>query len=122
MFTRWRADSEIPLKEIIARVRMLVIDDQDFPYVKLFKRDGYNVEKWKDVGRLVQIEEGDYVFRDVRMNPRRGNQRLVNTLTLVDGEALPRRPELPLHPWSGIPEWQRGVLPPDQEPWDRQKS
>jgi len=68
---------------------------------------------------LFQIEEGDYVFRDVRMNPRRGNQRLINTLTMVDGEVLPQTPELPLHPWAGIPEWQRGVLPPDQEPWDR---
>jgi dihydroorotase len=68
---------------------------------------------------LFQIEEGDYVFRDVRMNPRRGNQRLINTLTMVDGQVLPRTPELPLHPWSGIPELQRGVLPPDQEPWNR---
>jgi dihydroorotase len=68
---------------------------------------------------LFQIEEGDYVFRDVRMNPRRGNQRLINTLTMVGGEVLPQMPELPLHPWAGIPEWQRGVLPPDQEPWER---
>ena len=68
---------------------------------------------------LFQIEEGDYVFRDVRMNPRRGNQRLINTLTMVDGNVLPQTPELPLHPWSAIPEWQRGVLPPDQEPWER---
>jgi dihydroorotase len=68
---------------------------------------------------LFQIEEGDYVFRDVRMNPRRGNQRLINTLTMVNGDVLPQTPELPLHPWSGIPEWQRGVLPPDQEPWER---
>lgn len=60
MFTRRIADSEIPLKEIIVRVRILVIDDQEFPYVKLFKRDGYNVEKWKDVGKLAQIEQGDY--------------------------------------------------------------
>jgi dihydroorotase len=68
---------------------------------------------------LFQIEEGDYVFRDVRMNPRRGNKRLINTLTMVEGEVLPQMPELPLHPWSGTPEWQRGVLPPDQEPWER---
>jgi CheY-like chemotaxis protein len=60
MFTRRIADSEIPLKEIVARVRILVIDDQDFPYVKLFKRDGYNIERWKDVGKLTQVEQGDY--------------------------------------------------------------
>lgn len=51
---------EIPLKEIIGRVRILVIDDQEFPYVKLFKGDGYNVDKWKDVSKLAQIEQGDY--------------------------------------------------------------
>jgi hypothetical protein len=28
---------------------------------------------------------------------------------------LPRVPELPLQPWSGIPEWQRGVKPPDED-------
>jgi CheY-like chemotaxis protein len=60
MFNKYRPNSEIPLKEIIGRVRILVIDDQEFPYVKLFKRDGYNVDKWRDVGKLAQIEEGDY--------------------------------------------------------------
>jgi CheY-like chemotaxis protein len=60
VFTKRRADFEIPLNEIIARIRILVIDDQDFPYVKLFKRDGYNVEKWKDVDKLTQIEQGGY--------------------------------------------------------------
>jgi CheY-like chemotaxis protein len=53
-------EAEIPLKEIISRVRILVIDDQEFPYVKLFKRDGYSVDKWRDVTRLVEIEQGDY--------------------------------------------------------------
>jgi dihydroorotase len=64
---------------------------------------------------VFQIEEGDYVFRDVHMNPRQGSKRLVNTLTMVGGEVLQRVEERPLHPWSGIPEWQRGVKPPDQE-------
>lgn len=64
---------------------------------------------------LFRMERGDYVFRDVRMNPRRGSQRLIGTLTMIDGEVLPRVPELPLHPWSGIPEWQRGVKPPEED-------
>jgi dihydroorotase len=64
---------------------------------------------------IFRIEEGDYVFRDVQMNPRRGSKRLINTLTMVGGEVLPRVDERPLHPWAGIPEWQRGVKPPDQE-------
>lgn len=60
MLSRSRAETEIPLKQIIARVRILVIDDQEFPYVKLFRRDGYNVDKWKDVSRLAHIEQGEY--------------------------------------------------------------
>jgi dihydroorotase len=64
---------------------------------------------------LFRLEEGDYVFRDVQMTPRRGNQRLINTLTMIDGEVLPLLPELPLHPWAAVPEWQRGVLPPEQD-------
>ena len=31
------------LQQIVDRARILVIDDQDFPYQTLFKRDGYNV-------------------------------------------------------------------------------
>lgn len=60
LLSRSRAGTEIPLKQIVARVRILVIDDQEFPYVKLFRRDGYNVDKWKDVSKLTQIEQGDY--------------------------------------------------------------
>jgi dihydroorotase len=64
---------------------------------------------------LFRLEEGDYVFRDVHMNPRRGSKRLINTLTMIDGEVLPHIPESPLHPWAAIPEHQRGVMPPDRE-------
>ena len=64
---------------------------------------------------IFRLEEGEYVFRDVHMNPRRGNTRLINTLTMIEGEVLPQLPESPLQPWSGIPEWQRGVLPPDRD-------
>jgi dihydroorotase len=64
---------------------------------------------------IFRVEEGDYVFRDVRMDPRPGTQRLINMLTMVDGEILPRVEERPLHHWSAIPEWQRGVRPPDED-------
>jgi dihydroorotase len=70
-----------------------------------------------DVG-LFRLEEGDYVFRDVHMNARPGKQRLINTLTLIDGQILPRIPESPLQPWAAIPEHQRRILPPDQERMD----
>ena len=64
---------------------------------------------------IFTLQEGEYVFRDVRMNPRRGSVRLINTLTMIDGEVLERTPELPLQPWSGIPEWQRGVVDPAED-------
>lgn len=67
---------------------------------------------------LFRLEEGDYVFRDIHMNGRRGNVRLVNTLTMVDGDVLPRLPESPLHPWATIPEHQRGVKWPHEERLD----
>lgn len=56
---------------------------------------------------LFRLEDGDFTFRDVAMSPRRGGQRLVNTLTLVAGQALPRLPERALQPWATIPEHQR---------------
>ena len=59
---------------------------------------------------LFRIEEGDYTFYDSQMNKRRGSSQLVNTLTLVDGEALPQLPERPLHIWAGIPEHQEAIL------------
>lgn len=48
---------------------------------------------------LFTLEEGDWTFYDVKMEARQGTQRLVNTLTMVDGEALPRLPERDPAPW-----------------------
>lgn len=62
---------------------------------------------------LFRVEEGDYTFHDVHMAARHGTRRLVNTLTLVDGEALPRLPERERAPWATLPEHQRGVLAGD---------
>jgi hypothetical protein len=55
---------------------------------------------------LFRLEEGDFEFHDVLLNARSGAQRLVNTLTMVGGEELPRLPERPLHSWSVLPEHQ----------------
>src|SRR5690606_4203013 len=49
---------------------------------------------------LWRLEEGDFVFHDVGMDERRGTQRLVNTLTLVDGQVLPRLPDRPPPAWA----------------------
>jgi dihydroorotase len=57
---------------------------------------------------LWRIEEGDYTFYDVHMEPRRGTKLLVNTLTLLDGEELPRLPEKERMVWAALPEHQEG--------------
>lgn len=59
---------------------------------------------------LFRIEEGEYDFYDVDMAKRNGTQRLVNTLTLVDGKPLPRTPERKPHVWALLPEHQRPIL------------
>lgn len=58
---------------------------------------------------LFRLEEGDYTFHDVAMVARRGTRRLVNTLTLVAGEPLPRLPEPERAPWATLPPHQRGA-------------
>jgi dihydroorotase len=58
---------------------------------------------------LFQLEEGDYTFHDVAMVARRGTRRLVNTLTLVAGEPLPRLPEPERAPWATLPPHQRSA-------------
>jgi dihydroorotase len=61
---------------------------------------------------LFAIEEGDFMFQDIHMNERKGTQRLVNTMTMIDGEELPRLEERPLHLWAVLPENQRGKVIP----------
>jgi CheY-like chemotaxis protein len=50
----------LPHEEMVRRARILVIDDQEFPYKELFERDGYTVAKWNDVEDLPQLERGNY--------------------------------------------------------------
>jgi dihydroorotase len=61
---------------------------------------------------LFRIEEGDYLFQDVRMDERRGTKRLINTLTMIDGETLHRVDDPPLQPWAVLPPIQRGKVVP----------
>ena len=42
------------------RARILVIDDEEFFYQTLFKKDGYNIDKWNDVLDLQKLESGYY--------------------------------------------------------------
>lgn len=46
--------------DIKKRARLLVIDDNDFPYKELFDRDGYTIDKWDDVENLSKLENGYY--------------------------------------------------------------
>lgn len=59
-FRKKRQWPQIPFDEIRRRSRLLVIDDNDFPYETLFRRDGYNLEKWNEVERLTDIEAGKF--------------------------------------------------------------
>lgn len=53
----WPAPSR---DEILRRSRVLVIDDTGFTYKSLFKRDGYQVDSWRDVIDLPKLESGYY--------------------------------------------------------------
>ncbi|MCA1666393.1 MAG: amidohydrolase/deacetylase family metallohydrolase [Thermomicrobia bacterium] len=56
---------------------------------------------------LFRIEEGEYTFYDTQMVARQGTQRLVNTLTMVDGIPLPRTPERKRMVWANLPAHQQ---------------
>jgi dihydroorotase len=61
---------------------------------------------------LFTIEEGEFTFQDIFLNERKGRQLLVNNLTMIDGDVLPRVAEDPLQPWAALPEAQRGKVIP----------
>jgi CheY-like chemotaxis protein len=55
--TNWPS---MKFEEMKKRARILVIDDKPFAYSKLFKNDGYNIEKWDDIKDLPKLETGYY--------------------------------------------------------------
>jgi CheY-like chemotaxis protein len=55
--TKW---PELSFEEIKKRSRLLVIDDNEFPYKELFERDGYTIDKWDDIENLSKLENGYY--------------------------------------------------------------
>jgi CheY-like chemotaxis protein len=46
--------------QIVKRAKLLVIDDGEFPYLKLFRKDGYNFDKWNKIKDLPALESGKY--------------------------------------------------------------
>jgi dihydroorotase len=61
---------------------------------------------------LFRLEEGDYTFYDIALEPRHGTVRLVNTATYIGGLLVPRVPARPPHQWvaTDFPAEQRPVL------------
>jgi CheY-like chemotaxis protein len=59
---------KISHQEIVHRSRILVIDDGDFAYMPLFKRDGYTIEQWSDVTDLgaLETEKFDLILLDLK--------------------------------------------------------
>lgn len=58
----------IDLNEIRKRARILFIDDEDVPQIKILKAEGFTIEHWKDIkNNLNKIEGGDYdiIFLDI---------------------------------------------------------
>jgi len=68
LFKKAKTWPETPFEEIKKRARLLVIDDDIFPYGELFKRDGYAIEQWRDVDDLNKLETGafDLILLDVQ--------------------------------------------------------
>ncbi|CAN5632462.1 amidohydrolase/deacetylase family metallohydrolase [soil metagenome] len=68
-----------------------------------------------------RIEHGDFTFQDIFMKERKHTQRLVNTLTVIDGVPLDRVPLPKLQPWAVLSKRQRdGLIPlvevPEKDP------
>jgi hypothetical protein len=60
LFSRTPDWPSVDHAEIVRRARILVIDDGDFPYMKLFERDGYTIQQWREVTDLPALEAGEY--------------------------------------------------------------
>ena len=56
---------------------------------------------------LFQIVRGDFPFYDVLLNQRNGDALIRNTLTLIGGRELQRRPDPPSAPWMPLSENQQ---------------
>jgi len=58
----------IDLNEIRKRARILFIDDEDVPQIKILIAEGFSIEHWKDIeNNLNKLESGDYdiIFLDI---------------------------------------------------------
>lgn len=58
--SRRRPWPQLDHEEIVKRARLLVVDDKDFPYLKLFRANGYTMDKWSKLKDLPGLESGKY--------------------------------------------------------------
>jgi dihydroorotase len=58
---------------------------------------------------IFRLDEGEHFYYDILMNERPGETKLVNTLTMIDGEVLERTPEREPHFWAVVPEVQQNL-------------
>ena len=68
LFARAKPWPTVDHAEIVRRSRILVVDDDDFPYGVLFEGDGYTIRQWTDVESLTELENGtfDIILLDLR--------------------------------------------------------
>lgn len=67
----WRRQSKWPTPsqpDLIRLSQLLVIDDKEFEYARLFERDGYHITVWDNVRNLRQLESGEFhvILLDMR--------------------------------------------------------
>jgi dihydroorotase len=63
---------------------------------------------------IFRLEQGDHFYYDILMNERPGDVKLVNTLTMIDGEVLERQPEREPHFWARVPAIQQNLPAPGE--------
>lgn len=64
---------------------------------------------------VFRLDEGDFTFYDVAMQPRSGSRLLVNTATYIGGHLLPREEERPPAPWVAV-DFDAGQRPVLEDP------
>ncbi|MCW5851860.1 MAG: amidohydrolase/deacetylase family metallohydrolase [Anaerolineae bacterium] len=66
---------------------------------------------------VFQLLDGDFTFYDVAMESRRGQQLLVNTLTVLNGRPMRRTEDDPPMPWIDLSDGQQQLRERGHTPW-----
>jgi|tagenome__1003787_1003787.scaffolds.fasta_scaffold20967117_3 hypothetical protein len=60
MWMKQRPSEPPTLEAIRKKASLLIIDDQAFPYERLFTRDGYHIQRWPKVQNLSQLTDDHF--------------------------------------------------------------